>query len=148
MRWFLFILTVFSCGVTIHLMMDNPQIEESVAVYQPSLAEVEQRNKEVMREIEELWKKDQRVDATKKLQSYYLSDLAPLFSQLYADHPMEVMQAEHQVGWVLHRLTRNKSNSFRYETSYLQKLEVRLDVCFALLPKEEPQEESAALSTL
>ena len=148
MRWFLFVLTVLSCGITIYLMMDKPQIEEKIVVYKPSNAELEQRRKNALHEIEALWENDQKVDAYKKLQSYYLSDLAPLFSQLYTDHPMEVMQAEHQVGWVLHRLTRNKSNSFRYETSYLQKLEVRLDVCFELLPEPPAQQDSNTLSTL
>ncbi|MAA79478.1 MAG: hypothetical protein CL916_09480 [Deltaproteobacteria bacterium] len=101
----------------------------------------------LVEEVRILWKKREKVDkrsAQRKLKQFYEDRAVHVFSSLHSDHPIAVLEAEQQLGWVIHRLGRHTSHSFRREEGYLEKLSNKLHACASLLPeppKPEPVEE-------
>jgi hypothetical protein len=89
-------------------------------------------------DVRVLWEKRERADrraAQKKLQDFYERRAIYVFSRLHDDHPMEVLAAEQQLGWVIHRLGRHTSRSFRREAGYLEKLSKKMSACAVLIPE-------------
>ncbi len=105
----------------------------------------------LLAEVRVLWEKRERADvraAQQKLHQFYEDRAMHVFSSLHGAHPITVLEAEQQLGWVIHRLGRHTSHSFRREAGYLEKLSNKLHACAALLPEspkeEPPTEESSA----
>ena len=101
----------------------------------------------LMEEVRTLWEKREKADkraAQRKLHQFYEDRAIHVFASLHNEHSMIVLEAEHQLGWVIHRLGRHTSHSFRREAGYLEKLSKKLHACAVLLPdapKEEPSED-------
>jgi hypothetical protein len=92
-------------------------------------------------EVQELWEKRGNADrrqAKKLLFQFYEQEGNYIFARLREENPKEVLAAEHQLGWVIHRLDRYTSRSFRREAGYLEKLSVKLRTCSDLLPEPPP----------
>ena len=104
----------------------------------------------LIEEVRTLWEKRERVDkraAQRKLHQFYEDRAIHVFSALHRDHPIAVLEAEQQLGWVIHRLGRHTSHSFRREAGYLEKLATKLYACASLLPeppKPEPVQEETS----
>lgn len=95
-------------------------------------------------DVRVLWEKRGPADrrsAQKKLQDFYDRRAIHVFSTLHHEHSMDVLAAEQQLGWVIHRLGRHTSRSFHREAGYLEKLSKKLHGCAALIP-EPPVSES------
>ena len=94
-------------------------------------------------EVRTLWEKREKADkrvAQRKLNQFYEDRAMHVFASLHSEHSMIVLEAEQQLGWVIHRLGRHTSHSFRREAAYLEKLSNKLHACASLLP-EAPKEE-------
>ena len=138
MRWALLIAAIISCSYTGYLLI--PQDAEHEITVQDSRntpAVIEEDISQTIQEVTALWKEEKQVEATHKIELLYKRELKDMFALLYDQNGLTVMAAEHQVGWVLHRLKYKKSSSFKREKGYLQKLHLSLDRCVQLLP--EPQ---------
>lgn len=94
-------------------------------------------------EVRTLWEKREKADkraAQRKLHQFYEDRAMHVFASLHNEHSMIVLEAEQQLGWVIHRLGRHTSHSFRREAGYLEKLSKKLHACAVLLP-DAPKEE-------
>ena len=92
----------------------------------------------LLAEVRVLWEQREKVDkrtAQRKLHQFYEDRAVHVFSSLHDDHPVAVLEAEQQLGWVIHRLGRHTSHSFRREAGYLEKLSRKLYACATLLPE-------------
>ncbi len=101
-------------------------------------------------ELLQLWLDNQRRPAQSRLVVLH-ETLKPVFEHLYDDHHHAVIAAEHQIGWVLHRLRYAPSKSKKREQAYLKNLSQHLKDCIELLPErtiapeelvEEPEAEA------
>ena len=106
----------------------------------------------LIKDVHELWEKKTQEDmrlAQKKVHQFYEKEAQYAFSLLHQQYPQEVLAAEHQLGWVILRLDRHTSRSFRREAGYLEKLSKHLRRCAELLPKEalEPPVESTTINS-
>lgn len=130
-----------------------PEKKVSVADTSVEIIVEEDFNQEIdvlLAEVRVLWEKRERADkrtAQRKLHKFYEDRAVHVFASLHDEHPIIVLEAEQQLGWVIHRLGRHTSHSFRREAGYLEKLSIKLRACASLLPepsKEEPHNESEA----
>ena len=104
-----------------------------------------QEIEQLLVEVRALWEKREKVDkraAQMKLHQFYEDRAMHVFASLHNEHTMVVLEAEQQLGWVIHRLGRHTSHSFRREAGYLEKLSNKLHACASLLP-EAPKEEAS-----
>ncbi|MEC7987846.1 MAG: hypothetical protein VX278_21950 [Myxococcota bacterium] len=105
------------------------------------LAELERAEKEIL----ELWLENQRRNAQHRLIALHQT-LMPTLEFLRHEHHSQALMAEHQIGWVLHRLRYAPSKSQKREHAYVETLSEHLRDCISLLPPEPtldvPVEES------
>ena len=106
----------------------------------------------LLADVRVLWEKREKAHkraAQRKLHQFYETHAMHVFTSLHDEHSIVVLEAEQQLGWVIHRLGRHTSHSFRREARYLEKLSKKLHACATLLPqapKEEPASEEASNS--
>ena len=97
-----------------------------------------------------LWEKKTTKDkreAQKILLRFYEEKAQHVFSFLHTEQGHDILAAEHQLGWVIHRLERHTSRDFRREGAYLEKLSRHLKTCGSYLPTESASEESIVAPT-
>jgi len=113
--------------------------EEVVTQEMPTSADFSQNVDHIIERVGVLWKnkknKDKR-EAQKILMNFYEEKAQHVFAFLHSDHANDILAAEHQLGWVIHRLDRHTSRSFNREAGYLEKLSRHLKVCGSFLPAE------------
>ena len=113
--------------------------EEVIAQEVPTTANFSQSVDHVIERVRVLWEnkktKDKR-EAQKILMRFYEEKAQHVFAFLHSEHAHDIVAAEHQLGWVIHRLDRHTSRSFNKEAGYLEKLSRKLKVCGSFLPTE------------
>ncbi|MGC6493458.1 MAG: hypothetical protein ACON5B_11525 [Myxococcota bacterium] len=112
-------------------------------------ADFTQEVDDLLEDVRILWEKREKADkraAQRKLHQFYEDRAAHVFSSLHSEYPIAVLEAEQQLGWVIHRLGRHTSHSFRREAGYLEKLSKKLYTCASLLP-EPPKPEAIEKDT-
>jgi hypothetical protein len=131
------LLFLFSCSFFSSRDISSHQVPEVVI----NPVEFTQSIDTLLSDVQVLWEKrgsSDRRQAQQQIYDFYEREANHIFTQLRDAHPQDVLAAEHQLGWVIHRLGRYTSRSFRREAGYLEKLSVKLKACSDLLPEPVP----------
>ena len=139
----MFLLFLFIFSACSYFSKDVP--EEIIALDVPTSVDFSEDVDHMIHSVRVLWEnkttKDKR-EAQKILLRFYEEKAQHVFAFLHTEHGNDILAAEHQLGWVIHRLERHTSRSFRREAGYLEKLSRHLKTCSSLLPVEVASEET------